>query len=516
MKETRATSPATESQTTSGKSLRDAAVSGGLWTGAQVVVNKVVSLGGTVVMLYLLHPEQYGIASLATSLLAAVTLLAPFTLSDVLLSRPKEVDRMMGTALRLCAIVTLLNIIVLVAIAPWASHHYEQPALFGACIVMTLRPMVELMLLGPQTRLRSQLRFKSLASIDAVTQSLATLMGIAMAWGGAGYLSIVLPQIVFTGVRAYFYRRADPAQAVSSRWISAEAGPMFRAYWLSGLGQYVHGGLIVATPLIIGQFADEQGVGLYSMSFALSASINVVVAVSMGLVLQPVFAQMSGDFDRQAAAFLRACRTIAAIAMPVCLLQAALAPAGFHVFLPERWIGAIAMTQVLCIGQAFYFPVNPAMGLLKAQGRFAAFFAWQALQLVLALVAMFAAGYMVPDRAALAVVVVAAACPVISSPFGVWLSIRHRKSGTGGTLSIFVAPTIASAIAIGPAYMACEFLLPVGAAQDWTELVAIPIVAALAYPMLLRIFAPDLQRELISIVRSIAGRLRIQRIGATH
>ncbi len=38
-------------------------------------------------------------------------------------------------------------------------------------------------------------------------------------------------------------------------------------------------------------------------------------------------------------------------------------------------MGAIAMTQVLCVGQAFYFPVNPAMGLLKAQGRFAAFFA---------------------------------------------------------------------------------------------------------------------------------------------
>jgi hypothetical protein len=52
-------------------------------------------------MLYLLHPEQYGIASLATSLLAAVTLLAPFTLSDVLLSRPSDVDRLMGTATRL-------------------------------------------------------------------------------------------------------------------------------------------------------------------------------------------------------------------------------------------------------------------------------------------------------------------------------------------------------------------------------------------------------------------------------
>ena len=499
-----------------GRSLRDTAVSGGLWTGAQVVVNKVVSLGGTVVMMYLLHPEQYGLASIATSLLAAVTLLAPFTLSDVLLSRPSDVDRLMGTATRLCIAVTALNIVALMALAPWAAGHYEQPSLVGACMVMTLRPLVELMLLGPQTRLRSQLRFKTLASVDAVTQSLATLVGIAMAWAGAGYLSIVLPQIAFTGVRALLYRRACPAPTARSPWISGEAGPMLRAYWLSGLGQYVHGGLIVATPLIIGQFADEQGVGLYSMSFALSASINVVVAVSMGLVLQPVFAQMSGDYDRQASAFLRACRTIAAIAMPVCLLQAALAPAGFHVFLPERWIGAIAMTQVLCIGQAFYFPVNPAMGLLKAQGRFAAFFAWQALQLLLALVAMFAAGYLAHDHAALAVVVVAAACPVVSSPFGVWLSIRHRKSGTGGMLSIFVAPTLASAIAIGPAYIACELLLPAGAAQDWTELVAIPIVAVLSYPMVLRILAPDLQREISSIVRSVAGRLRVPRIGAAR
>ena len=509
MKEIVTPNPATSSPLIPERSLRDTALSGGLWTGAQVVVNKVVSLGGTVVMMYLLQPEDYGLASLAISLLAAVTLLAPFTLSDVLLSRPAEVDRLMGTATRLCAAVTVLNIVALIAIAPWASIHYDQPAITGACIVMALRPVVDLMILAPQTRLRSQLRFKTLASVDAITQSLATVIGILMAWAGAGYLSIVLPQMAFTGVRALLYRRASPAPPSNSAWIAAEAGPIFRAYWLSGLGQYVHGGLIIATPLVIGQISDERGVGLYSMSFALSASINTVVAVSMGLVLQPVFAQMSGDYDRQAAAFLRACRTIASMAIPVCLLQAVLAPAGFHVFLPERWTGAIAMTQVLCIGQAFYFPVNPAMGLLKAQGRFTAFFAWQAVQLLLALATMFAAGYLFRDHAALAVVVVAAACPVVSSPFGVWLSIRHRKSGNGGTLSIFVAPTLASVIAIVPAYFACESLLSPSVARDWTELVAIPIFAVLTYPLLLRMFAPDLQKELSSIVKSIIGRVRI-------
>ena len=43
----------TGSQLKPERSLRDTALSGGLWTGAQVVVNKVVSLGGTVVMMYL-------------------------------------------------------------------------------------------------------------------------------------------------------------------------------------------------------------------------------------------------------------------------------------------------------------------------------------------------------------------------------------------------------------------------------------------------------------------------------
>lgn len=493
------------------RSLRESAVSGGLWTGAQVVVNKVVSLLGTVVMMFLLLPEEYGLASLATSLLALVTVLAPFTLSDVLLARPADADRLAGTAFWMCAGVTLVTILALLGVAPIAADHYGQPALVGACVVMVLRPVVELMLLGPQTRLRAQLRFKTLASIDAGTQTLATLSGIGMAWVGLGYLSIVLPQIVFTGVRAFLYSRACAPGAASPSWIAGEARQLLRSYALSGLGQYVHGGLVVATPLVIGQFSSDEQVGFYSLAFSLSASINVVVAVSMGLVLQPIFAQMGGDPNRQSAAFLRACRTIAAIAMPVCLLQAALAPAGFHALLPDRWAGSVAMTQVLCIGQAFYFPVNPAMGLLKAQGRFEAFFVWQLLQLVLTIAAMVVAAVLLPEHAALAVVVVSAVCPIVSSPIGVWLSIRHRTSGTGGSLSIFLAPGVCSMLAIAPPYIACEALIPAGGIRDWVELLALPVVSAIVYRYALASIAPELRGDLAALVRPVASRLGLNR-----
>jgi hypothetical protein len=335
-----------------------------------------------------------------------------------------------------------------------------------------------------------------------------------MAWAGAEYLSIVLPQIAFTDVRAPLYRRASPAPVSPSAWIATETGSIFRAYWLSGLGQFVNGGFLIATPLVIGQFANERGVGLYSMPFALSASINSVVAVSLGLVLQPVFAQMSGDYDRQAAAFLRACRTIAAIAIPVCPLQAALAPTAFHVFLPERSMGAIAMTQVLCVGQAFCFPVNPAMGLPKGA---------RALRSVLRL-AGGAATSGAHDYVRRRIPRARPRCPcrACRGSFmpGCVQPVRrlalHSASQVGRRRDPLhlLGLTLASAIAIGPTYFACESFLSSGTAQDWTELVAIPAVAALTYPTLLRIFAPDLQQELSSIVRSIVGRLRVPGITA--
>ena len=97
------------------------------------------------------------------------------------------------------------------------------------------------------------------------------------------------------------------------------------------------------------------------------------------------------------------------------------------------------------------------------------------VQLLLVLTTLFAVGYFAHDHATLAVVVVAAACPIVSSPLGVGLSIRHRKSGGGGTLSIFWAPT---------------------------------------YPTLRRIFAPVLHQEASSIVKSLIGRLRVPDISA--
>lgn len=489
-------------------SLRDAAISGGLWTACQLVVNKVVSLGSTFVLMYLLVPDEFGLVALATSIQGLVWLLPAFTMGDVLLSRPAEFERLVGTAFWIALVATGLTSIGVLVAGHWSASHYENPAVFGACALMALRPLADIALLVPLSRLREGLEFRKISSIDAITQICATLLAIGMAVGGAGWISLALPQIALTFVRAYAYRRiGNRERPVGPRWLPSEAHGLLRGFILSGLGQYVHGGLIVATPLIIGQFGEERDIGWYAMAFALSASVNTIVAVSIGLVLQPIFARMSGERERQSAAFLRACSLVACCAMPVCLLQAVLCGSAFRSMLPERWAGAISMTQLLCVGQGFYFAVNPAMGFLKAQGRFGTFLAWQGAQLLVVTAAMFVAGYYGADQKPLTVVAVAALYHVISSPVGVWLCVRGADRSVEMTLDLFLRPLLVATLSIVLPYLALYSLLPRNSMGDWLLLAITPVIALFAYPWLLRTLAPRAAHDCAELIRAVAGRI---------
>jgi len=485
--------------------LASAAISGGLWTGAQVLANKLVSLLGTVCTMYLLSPEDFGVAAIALSVLAYIVALPAFTMGDVLLARPGDASRVMGTAFRICLLVTIPTVVILCISGFIASSHYGQPKLLWACAIISARPLVDLAILRPQVRMRITLDFRSMAKIDVLTQTGATLGGIAMAACGLGYSSLLVPQVLFTGLRAVLYSRASVNVSLDQpAWISGEWRRLLYSYGLSGLGQYVHGALVMAPPLVIAQYSDDRSVGWYATAFALAASVNTIVAVNIGLVLQPIFAHMASDRARQGTAFVRACAAISAVSIPACICQAVLLGASFRLFLPASWHGAIAMGEMLSLGQALYFTVNPALGLLKAQGRFATFLIWQGVQLAVVFSAMVVAGSLAGDSAAVAIVAVCSAYHLISSPCGIWLCIAGSGQPFLPTLwRIFCLPMIAAAVSIGPIIALIVCFIPAGPAADVVTIIAIPLAAISLYPLSLQWLAPETAAECATMVKAI-------------
>jgi 5-methyltetrahydropteroyltriglutamate--homocysteine methyltransferase len=60
---------------------------------------------------------------------------------------------------------------------------------------------------APLTRLRLRLKFGRMARVDAGTQCAATVVSVAMAAAGAGYLSLLLPQTLAVLARAALYAK---------------------------------------------------------------------------------------------------------------------------------------------------------------------------------------------------------------------------------------------------------------------------------------------------------------------
>ena len=172
----------------------------------QVAAVKLASLSGTLILMHLLSPELYGVATLALSVQAMLTLLQPFTMGDVIVSRSGDLTRISGTAHRLVFVTSVLFALAIVASGPWAATYYRSPALAFACAWVALKPLADWLVVLPLTRLRTGLRFRIISTVDTISLVGATISSVLMAWARLGFVSLILPQIAFTAVRAWLYR----------------------------------------------------------------------------------------------------------------------------------------------------------------------------------------------------------------------------------------------------------------------------------------------------------------------
>jgi len=488
-------------------SLRSAAVSGALWSGLQMVVNKATALVGTLVSMYLLNPEAFGVAAVAASILAYVTLLPAITLSDVLLARPETIASRLAPATRLCVVTTALSVVSLLAVGFLWAERFSDQGIWHACLCLSVRPVGELLLLGPQTLLRARLDFKRLSQIDAIAQVASTVATVVMAAAGLGFFSLVIPPGLAVFARALMYARVAGANIlqIGRRDLAPHSTrELLRDYGLSGLGQYVHGGLIMSPPLILGAYYSTDVVGCFSTAFALSASFNVVVAVGLGLVLQPVFARMGNDRSRQQIAFVRTSAVIAAVSMPVCVCQSLCVAPVFRLIMPPSWSSAIIFAQLLSLGQSMYFIVNPAMGLLKAQGRFMAFFIWQAVQLAVVSCLMVVCGNVLSDDG-VGVVAIFSFYHIVFSPIGLALCIPIGDGFVYAIRQVVLGPLAATALALTPVALAAT-ILEVSGWRDLALVIAACGSILLLYPQSLRICAPVVYCEAKDLVFSLLRR----------
>ncbi len=375
---------ASSSDNAVGRSYADAAVRGSAWTSLQVATSKAAAATATFCLGFLLEPSDFGVAWFAISAGGLATGLHVLAGMDMLLASPRGFRRIAGPVQRMAAATAGAELLVVAALGLVLSRAYpERAGLLVLMLVVAVRPLSDAANVLPMARLRLGLEYRRLAALDAVTTLAGSIGAIAMAYFGCGPLSIVLPPIACTGLRAVLYW-AQTGPIVTTWSAGRRSKALWRRFLLATFGSYVSGVLLILDNVILGLFVSPGSLGLYAFVSGLATQINGIVSFQIAGSLHPIFAHLRNDPDRQIEGLMRACRLIASLLVPILLVQAAVAGPVFRLVWGERWADSVPILMTISVAQCFIVGQWPASFTLKAQGRFRGYLKLQLLQVVAA------------------------------------------------------------------------------------------------------------------------------------
>jgi PST family polysaccharide transporter len=501
--------PPSPSRASAELSLTQATSRGFAWLLAQTVGTKCVALLGQFALAWLVHGKgQWGNVGLALSVAGLATLIQSGGLIGILVQRGSRIGRWSTAAFWLAVTTGVVASVFLACAAPLAAVVYHSPELQTLVLILACGPVFDGLAVVPQALLQVQLRFRDIGTVQFVGSTLMQLISVILAWRGFGSYSFIIPVPLVAAVRAaLFWWMARPKirrrpQLRRWRYILGDSGLMLATSlfgYLMSQGDYI----------ALGLFHDPQVLDPYFFAFMFSLQTVTLLTQSLTGALFPALSRLKSEPARQAQAFIRATKIMALVAVPACLLQAALAGPILRILFHDKWVSAIPMLRVLSVGMALSLVGAAASNLIVAQGRFVTLFRWSAISAVCFMAAVITAAN---QGQGLAVAVAVSAFYAVFGPVGVYIAIRTAEGSWREVAQIYLLPLTLSLVAIAPAALAPK-LAPLLARNDYLYVAWAGLVAVAIYLPLARLAAPRQAEEIVSRIHDLwtAVRARLGR-----
>jgi PST family polysaccharide transporter len=493
------------------RGMAEIAIRGTAWATGQVVLNKFATVVAILLIARFLSASEFGAAALALSVAKFLCVLPPLNMGDVLIARGPSAAFAFASGRRfVLAVGAMIALIGCVASVPasWIFDDYPKEQLIALVCVACLRPVGESMQVCALTHLRLQFRNRTIAFIDGSVQLAGTVLSVLLAWYGVGAWALVGTSTAVVFGKAIAYQLVGAGATVGLASDAVRRYDLRHEFLAAAGGQYLHSVVDSLPFLMLGWLSTASETGLFAFAVNLSGQANTLVATQVSSVLQPILGRLDHDADRQSRGYLRAMSTLSALAVPVCLTQAIFSGLIFGIFFDARWKDAAPVFAAMSVLESFFFAAAPTMAMLKAQGRFRTFLAWQGCHLVVS-AGIFAVA--ASRGGSLAVAIASAALWSVSLPSAVWLSVRRGGFGPAAAIRVFAAPWT-TALPIGlMAWLAIGPLCSLGQGGRFAALFLLAPATLTAMLLATRLSQPSVYREVSGLVARLASRVPVLR-----
>jgi len=299
---------------------------GMLWLGSATAAAHVFDVMSSLVVLRLLSGEELGVATLALTITAFLEGFNALGINNVIIQRSRLSPEQISSAWWYVLVAALLMTAATVLGAPLLASLYGVLELEALIRFGALKLLFVSLASVPLSLLNRSLRFREVGVIMAAATAVSAMVGIGLAWTGAGAWAPVTANIAhglcqLLGACLFgFYR---PGRAFSWRLVAPMARDGVQVAGALGLAQLTRN----VDYLVLGKLLSLQLLGTYRVAFDLAMSPSFVVLQVIHRASLPVYSRIFAEDGALGPAVARTLKTVALLLIPPLLIAAIGGPA---------------------------------------------------------------------------------------------------------------------------------------------------------------------------------------------
>jgi O-antigen/teichoic acid export membrane protein len=314
----------------------------------------------------LLRPEDYGIVAMATVIHGLVTILSEFGVGVTIVTLRQLSSAQIAQFNGLSALLGATACVAMAAFAPAIAAFFERSALIAVVMVMGATFLVSGLRTIPAALLQRDLRFGTLALIEATQAMIGAATVLTCAWHGWGYWAIVSGALAASVSWSTLLLIVRPCAFAWPRRRDLGSALTFTGHQVTGsIAWYVYSN---ADFVVAGRWLGAHDLGIYSMAWTLARVVPERIA-NIALRLTPAFfAAVSDEVTALRRWLAGVTEGIAIVCFPLLVGLSLVAGDALRVIAGPQWDAAALPLRLLALYGAFDVVTQPLTRALVAVG----------------------------------------------------------------------------------------------------------------------------------------------------
>lgn len=332
--------------------LKEKTARGLLWGALNSGSTQLLNLIFGIILGRLLTPAEYGIVGVLSifTLIAGNLQSSGFTQALVNLKASRNEDY---TAVFWFNTLTSFVLYALLFLsAPLIAQFFHQPCLVEVSRFVFLSFVISSFGIAHNAYMTKNMMNRELAIIGAIALLCSGGVATFLAFYGFSYWSLAWQQIIYItvlNIGRYYYTPWRPSWHFTFEPVRKMFGFSVKIL-ITNIINTLSNNILT---LLFGRLYPIKAVGDYSQAYKWNTMASAFVANAVGQVAQPVLASVKEEHGRSVRVFRKMLRFTAFLSFPAMSGLAIISNEFILLTIGKRWLDAVPLLQMLCIGGAF-------------------------------------------------------------------------------------------------------------------------------------------------------------------